>query len=166
MIVFSLDHLVALAASRRQATAIQHGDPSPLYLSNQPGRLTQLDLFTRTVPGSRVRYSVDAHGRSRTVWKGPKNCPKSWPMLDFECNILIILTSPMGFEPLLPPHIGFQRLPGGLSRRRQIARERARCTPNMLSGALRNCGQGVLDRAGKPLDERFNEGCGLTEIFC
>jgi len=47
-----------------------------------------------------------------------------------------------------------------------MARERRCCTPNMPYGAPGNCGQRVLDRAGKPLDERLNEGRGLTEIFC
>jgi len=47
-----------------------------------------------------------------------------------------------------------------------MARERRCCTPNMPYGAPGNRGQRVLDRAGKPLDERFNEGRGLTEIFC
>src|SRR5258708_3264700 len=58
----------------------------------------------------------------------------------------------------------FKRFPGGLSGSRQIARESRCCTPNMPSSALGNRSQCVLDRAGKPLDERFNEGRGLTEI--
>jgi len=33
----------------------------------------------------------------------------------------------------------------------------------MPYGAPGNCRQRFLDRAGKPLDERFNEGRGLTE---
>ena len=57
----------------------------------------------------------------------------------------------------------FQRFPRGLSGSRQIARERCCCTPNMPYGAPGNCRQRFLDRAGKPLDERFNEGRGLTE---
>ena len=60
----------------------------------------------------------------------------------------------------------FQRFPRGLSGSRQIARERCCCTPNMPYGAPGNCRQRFLDRAGKPLDERFNESRGLTEILC
>src|SRR5439155_21449522 len=61
---------------------------------------------------------------------------------------------------------GRQRFPRGLSGSRQMARERRCCTQNMPYGAPGNCSQRVLDRAGKPLDERVNEGRGLTEIFC
>src|SRR2546429_5185945 len=62
--------------------------------------------------------------------------------------------------------IRFQRFPRGLSGSGQMARDRRCCTPNMPYGAPGNRGQRVLDPAGKPLDERFNEGRGLTEIFC
>ena len=60
--------------------------------------------------------------------------------------------------------IRFQRFPRGLSGSRQMARER-RCCTNVPCGAL-GSRQRVPDPAGKPLDERFNEGRGLTEIFC
>src|SRR2546430_3018535 len=59
--------------------------------------------------------------------------------------------------------IRFQRFPRGLSGSRQMAGER-RCCTNVPCGAL-GSRQRVPDPAGKPLDERFNEGRGLTEIF-
>src|SRR5207237_7211817 len=62
--------------------------------------------------------------------------------------------------------IRFQRFPRGLSGSRQMARECRCCTPNMPCGALGNRRHRVPDPAGKPLDERFNEGRGLTEISC
>ena len=46
-----------------------------------------------------------------------------------------------------------------------MARQRHHGAPNMPGSALGNCGQRAFDRTGKPLDERFDKGRGLTEIL-